>query len=591
MALQELTRGSEKTADFQPATYRKRSDFFLGYQVVARNDVLLWPSDKGGDGNYYQWLGTLPKTVVPSSTPASSGGIGVSAWFNVGKGGGFAGREINIQTLGAVSGSNVTAILKAVLAAGYDAYAPAGTYDLTDMVSLPFLNQKIRGDGRFKTVFRVGSGMNMSVAGVFQSSGIAVEYEDLAIEFTQPDTVNRNLLIKYPAAITGIGVPGQRLTRCRISRAWIGLDWRDNTGQSSVQDLLMSAFFRGIWIDGAVDSIRLNDWHFWPSECTSNQTDAMKVVDCIGLYSGRADDLKVNNGLFFCGKPMSFFSGVRSNAGPTFGVITNTDLDGFSGIDMTSGDIVIIGGYQSTGNSALNKVNQSGGNLLMSGINFNIGAAFSENDPFMDISGPLTRFSLTGCDLRRFNYDVCLVRARAGATVIYNDNQIQHDPNVTYNYAFIYSDNNCRVTAQGNRASDLGSGAADFFRMPAGSDGSNDISGNTLFGHGMVFSGVQGRYAPNLNTVNFTGNFVTGVIKTMRFRGNLDAAGGATIAHEISQLNIKALTCSAVFKGASGETKNLVGVSVDGTNVVLVGGTANQPYKAVVTYTETPETW
>lgn len=55
-------------------------DFNAGGTVTARNQLVLWSTANGGDGREYRWAGALPKTVPPSSTPASTGGISDSAW-------------------------------------------------------------------------------------------------------------------------------------------------------------------------------------------------------------------------------------------------------------------------------------------------------------------------------------------------------------------------------------------------------------------------------------------------------------------------------------------------------------------------------
>lgn len=54
-------------------------DFTVGCTVTERNQGVL---EVGG--SVYVWLGALPKVVPPSSTPASTGGIGPSAWLDVG---------------------------------------------------------------------------------------------------------------------------------------------------------------------------------------------------------------------------------------------------------------------------------------------------------------------------------------------------------------------------------------------------------------------------------------------------------------------------------------------------------------------------
>lgn len=60
--------------------YITRRSFEKGFNVTTWNEVLLWEED----GAYYRWDGTLPKNVPASSTPETSGGIGLGAWVSVG---------------------------------------------------------------------------------------------------------------------------------------------------------------------------------------------------------------------------------------------------------------------------------------------------------------------------------------------------------------------------------------------------------------------------------------------------------------------------------------------------------------------------
>lgn len=61
-------------------------DFTTGGTLTTddRNKAVLWPSTDGGDGDWYYWSGSLPKTIPAASTPSSSGGVGVGAWLSVG---------------------------------------------------------------------------------------------------------------------------------------------------------------------------------------------------------------------------------------------------------------------------------------------------------------------------------------------------------------------------------------------------------------------------------------------------------------------------------------------------------------------------
>lgn len=80
-----LTRPNSTISDTEESYYRKRRSFSAGYTITTRKEVLLWSSASGGDGNYYQWMGSLPKTILANSTPTSTGGIGADLWVNRGK--------------------------------------------------------------------------------------------------------------------------------------------------------------------------------------------------------------------------------------------------------------------------------------------------------------------------------------------------------------------------------------------------------------------------------------------------------------------------------------------------------------------------
>lgn len=82
-----LTRsGSSTSSNSEEALYKKRNSFWHGYTITKPDQVLLFDSANGGDGNYYKWAGSLsvPKVVPAGSTPSSTGGISSTAWVNVG---------------------------------------------------------------------------------------------------------------------------------------------------------------------------------------------------------------------------------------------------------------------------------------------------------------------------------------------------------------------------------------------------------------------------------------------------------------------------------------------------------------------------
>lgn len=60
--------------------YITMDSFEDGATLTLPNQVLRYEAT----GEYYRWDGAFPKTVAPSSTPATTGGIGLGAWIGVG---------------------------------------------------------------------------------------------------------------------------------------------------------------------------------------------------------------------------------------------------------------------------------------------------------------------------------------------------------------------------------------------------------------------------------------------------------------------------------------------------------------------------
>lgn len=88
-ATNQVTGQNQKTL---PAVLRSLGlapasfDFTTGGTLTTddRNKAVLWPSTDGGDGDWYYWAGSLPKTIPAASTPSTSGGVGDGAWLSVG---------------------------------------------------------------------------------------------------------------------------------------------------------------------------------------------------------------------------------------------------------------------------------------------------------------------------------------------------------------------------------------------------------------------------------------------------------------------------------------------------------------------------
>ncbi|EKO7540730.1 endorhamnosidase [Salmonella enterica] len=88
-ATNQVTLQTQKTlpavlrdAGFTPAPFNFTTGGTLG--VNDADKAVLWPIEDGGDGNYYAWLGSLPKVIPASSTPLTTGGISDAAWVAFG---------------------------------------------------------------------------------------------------------------------------------------------------------------------------------------------------------------------------------------------------------------------------------------------------------------------------------------------------------------------------------------------------------------------------------------------------------------------------------------------------------------------------
>lgn len=70
-----------RDSGFRPAPFTFATGGSLG--VNDADLAVLWPLSSGGDGNYYAWKGSLPKTIPAASSPATTGGISSSGWVAV----------------------------------------------------------------------------------------------------------------------------------------------------------------------------------------------------------------------------------------------------------------------------------------------------------------------------------------------------------------------------------------------------------------------------------------------------------------------------------------------------------------------------
>ena len=530
-------------------------------------------------------LGTPAAGSVTDSSIASGSNI-----YNV------ANAVANVLSYGA-KGDGVTDCTNAfrtAVATGKNVYVPAGNYLLKDSVTLSTQGQKIFGDGRYLSSIKINTSFNLSSIGVFISNAIGIEYADLGISFTQPDTNLLSGMTQYPAAISGIGQPGQCIRRCFIFAAWNAVDWRDNCGQSIVEDLTYSHFNIGIWLDGSTDSIQLDGLHCWPANLTANQIQVMGGSQAIGVNSGRCDDLKISNSLFYVGTALNLFTGSRTNAGTTFGEVTTTDFDTYNGIFISAGQLSVSACFFSIGIATAQCISQTGGFLKLSSCEFE--AAVQTANPMVQMTGAGSGFmKLAACMFRTTgDMQVTSVSSTGNTntmTIVGCD--FQAASSTTPVNALINQNTNGRLTAIGNRVTDKGSGSGNFIAIST--DDHHVVTENSCIGWSISIPSSIATALVFNNTgqpSDFSSSgYLTGEVKVKRFVGNLDGSGNMTVAHGLGGANQKVLLAQAFYRGLSGQMSPLAFGYIDGTNFNATGGTAGVAYRGTIFYTETQQGW
>jgi len=166
-----------------------------------------------------------------------------------------------------------TVAIRAAVATGRTVYVPVGMYRATDVIALQ-RGQIMYGDGRLQSMLRVNStSFNLGALGVVQmyQGEPSSQLIDIGIGFVQPQVTARASLVTFPPAIYAQGAARGKIVRVRIEGAHVGIDARRNT-VLTIEDFECGAISKGmIWGsltsgdgNGAKD---FNHWakvQFWP---------------------------------------------------------------------------------------------------------------------------------------------------------------------------------------------------------------------------------------------------------------------------------------------------------------------------------------
>ncbi len=335
MALENMIRGSFKTADYRGPELKKRTDFFFGRTITDRDEALLWSADRGGDGNFYLWDGALPKAVPAGSTPATSGGVAAGAWVIAP----LHGRDvINVKEFGAkgdFATDDTAAINKAMAyAAAYSdrgavVYFPAGIYNVSSSLIVPqFVT--LQGAGKQATVIRC------------TAAGTAV---DPIVWLPNSNSNLRGIGVVYASLQTAQGTcirstgASNSLSDFMCSAGYIGIQLHTGTAivcdDFAVYDCKRIGILIGETAAGFVNDIILTNYFVISGDQTNFNLGAMRVIgqvealicksaDLIGSATPFTSDPGATPGLRF-----SSFEGIYFDSGlqpATFTGVNHTDF-------------------------------------------------------------------------------------------------------------------------------------------------------------------------------------------------------------------------------------------------------------------------
>lgn len=202
----------------------------------------------------------------------------------------------------------------------------------------------LEGIARQRSTVTVSTDFPLSADGVFVAEGEPGPIiSNLIVSFTQPDSTNLALYTEWPPAFR-LQAGRTELHNINIHAAWDGVNAVGHSGGTVIDGMWMSAFNKGIQFDGALDTVRINNFHFWPFGLTTNQHDTfLAEASILGLEIGRVDDFKLTNSLFINRKAIRMWGGATG-----FGTgiqISNTSFDTYAAVIIEKGNAAINNSY------------------------------------------------------------------------------------------------------------------------------------------------------------------------------------------------------------------------------------------------------
>jgi hypothetical protein len=394
---------------------------------AGREGLFIWRA-----GNYSTQItaDTAEGIYLKADAIASSAGAWVRAgdwaaqgadarWFGL-----VADYDPTLQT-----GTSNHAALNAAFAVADHVVLPAGNILISDRVQMVSSSadhpKKMIGAGRRHTRIYINDGFNLSADAVIKLTGGTGDRHTLS-NFTvicqdQPDDPTLSNYIAYPPIIHAQNMPRFEVSNLKIQEAYIGIDMTGNSGGAYIDDLELSAFYRGILIDGSLDSVKITRLHWWPFGFPSVTNKKNVMAAARGIMSGRCDDFHLENSILFSTIEAAYF--YTSVNGSTFGSISSTDFDDRGGLVVQGGDLVVTGCIFTMGTAKDSQVillNNAAAKLTLTASYIYIGGAHVSNSPFGVHAGT---FVMTGCivsDVQNDNYTFRLASGGGSAIITGN---------------------------------------------------------------------------------------------------------------------------------------------------------------------------
>lgn len=567
------------------------------YKVVLKTsaDVTVWTADPVSGGTTSTDLTGLVNAAAITNTVSEQQAITNKIQF-LAAGAGAVTRSVRSKLRETVSATDFgvvadgvtddTAAWNLALATGKVILFPEGSSVITGRLNMPAIEgAAIVGMGRDQCTFLISyATFDMATDAVIKFGAAYQGVSKVGFTFVQPSTAVRASVKQYPPVINVNGHSRGEISVLRIEAAYIGIRAQGNVGGLIIDDIQIGAFSQGLVIDGALDSVRINRYHFWPFGI-SGDADLFAVYsdgNTVSMDIGRCDDLNMSSILSFRGRMIFADHG----SGVPFGVASDITLDSNYGrIEFGAGEMVMSNVYGSTAAADDFIISQTGGQLKINGLAIEAAIGLTTY-AMVQISGASSVFIASNIMSTIVNVDTRAFRQEAGVMSLMNG-YFDITSSLVRTLAQIEVVDG-RASLIGLRSSDMGVGSGDFIKIL--NDNIHVVVNNAFSGWGYSLPAAQaiGVYNPNVGTAtSHVGGFLAKHARTKKITGTLDGSGNVTVAHGIASAPASVVSAAAFYTGPSSEIVAIPAVTIDGTNVILAAGAGgvSKAYQVQITYT------